>query len=236
MNQLDELRGKHLVERITSEWVIELHNELSGLDLANTTKNNRWQVWSTFLDHLDTIGRIVKPKILSKLGFSRTVVDQKQPWTLAEWREEIGKANGPKRLALLLAANCGFYASDIVTCFAHYDAGSGTITMARDKTKRTNGAVRYVLWEETVELMNLHGPELAKMYKRMMKWEFQTPMKQLRHTTKSFIMNGPKSQFCNYMTGVAPKTDTEKFYWTRCEAEIREAYAHLRKRYGLPLS
>jgi hypothetical protein len=57
------------------------------------------------------------------------------------------------------------------------------------------------------------------------------PVKNLRHTSKSFILDSKEfPHFVNAMTGQKPKGDNEKFYWTT--SKLQKAFAYLRKSYG----
>jgi len=93
MNVLREAHGKQLVECIGNEWVQDLFNSLSALPLASTSKNNRWTIWQAFLDYLDTMGLITKPKLLSKLSFPHEASKKKSPWSVAEYQKALADAN-----------------------------------------------------------------------------------------------------------------------------------------------
>jgi len=123
------------------------------------------------------------------------------------------------------------YASDMAVCYDHFDADKGTIEMARVKTAKKCKPVVYHLWSETVEAMKAHGKELATMYHRIRKMVFPTPLKQLRHTTKSFILNSQYSQFVAILTGEKGDSINEKWYWTQGQAQIKEAVAFLHSCY-----
>jgi hypothetical protein len=231
MDSLGDAHGKELVEAITSDWIEARFKELAHLDLSPPTKANRWQCWKIFFEYLDVNGLIEKPKNLKTWKFSHDAKEIKSPWTVEEYQAALQVASGAKRLCLLLAANCSFYASDICASFQHFDAKTGTIRMSRIKTQKKCKPVVYYLWAETTESMKNHGKELERMYNIIKKWRFPTPMKQLRHTTKSFLMNSAYSQFTAYMTGEKGGSINEQWYWTKEHNPIKKAVCFLHSCY-----
>ena len=242
MAVLEDEHGKQLVDAVTNDWIQDLFNALSNADLAVTSKCNRWAVWYMFFDHLDTLDLIKMPKLLSKLSFPRTADEKKVVWTADEYQAALAEAKGVKRLVLLTAANCSFYASDMAECFKHFDPKSGTISMARVKTKARQ--VVFHLWPETIAAMKAHGSELASLYgnelvagkvkmkNRTGSWKFVKPLKNLRHTSQSFIHNSEFVQYKGYMCGLKEQGISETWYSHECQARIKAGFAYLRSCYG----
>lgn len=231
MNYLRDNHGAKSLDVLTREWVEDEYHKIGQSDLASSTRSNYWDVFNAFFNYLDESKLITKPAIMEKLSFPRHAETPVVNWTMEEYQAEYAKSTGLKRLALLLAANCSFYASDMVKCVAFYDAKKGTIYMSRKKTERKARSERlYILWPETVEAMKDCGL-LVGAYKKILNFDWCKPLGDLRHTSKSFILNSDQyPHYVKAMTGEVGQTDDEKYYWTM--GKLIPAFAYLRECYG----
>jgi hypothetical protein len=242
IGMLRELCFSHTLDAIDSAWVQDRFSELCATKLSGVTKCNRWVVWFTFLNSLDTAALIVLPKNVRTLAksFPRKAKTKKPVWTVDEYQAALQEATGVKRLVLLLAANCAFYAADMAACAEHYDAHEGTIDMARVKTKKKTEASTYFLWDVTREAMDLHASELD--YRQIRKMKFPRSIKNLRHTTQSFLHNSSFAQYKEYMVGLKAVGISNVWYshevqqpqpqQLALQTNIKAGFEFLRKCYG----
>jgi hypothetical protein len=231
---LRELCFDHTLDAIDSAWVQDRFHELSNTQLSPTTKCNRWVVWFTFLDSLDTDGLIQIPKNVRKLAksFPREAKTKKPVWTADEFQTALAEASGVKRLVLLLAANCAFYGSDMAQAARHYNQPKqpeGTIVMARVKTKKKTQPSTYYLWDETRAAMDLHASEL--IYQQIRRMKFPRSIKNLRHTTQSFLHNSNFAQYKEYMVGLKAVGISNIWYSHEFQENIKAGFEFLRACY-----
>ena len=233
MNKLREIVGNGTLDCLETQWVQDQYHLIATSALASTTRAGQWDVWQAFFNYLDANGVWSKPHIMTKLSFPRRADRRKENWTALEYQLALASREPPlNRLVLLLAANCSFYAADMVKCMKYYNLSKGTICMSRAKTERHTFAERvYVLWPETILALNSFGSELPGSYASILRMKWSKPLKQLRHTTKSFILNSDSyPHYVKAMTGEVGQSDDEKYYWTM--GKLIPAFAYLRKCYG----
>lgn len=243
-NLIREHFGTATVDSIDDTAVLGYWAMLSEKNLSADTVMGHERTFKRFVSRL--VGKKVIPTLPWELQKVRKKVRKvrvkKQPWSVEQYQAELAQATGVKRLVLLLAANCSMYASDCSECLEYFDAEAGTIDKSRFKTGAVN--VLFHLWPETIEAMKAHGSELKALYSEGMKngkpftknktraWKFALPLKQLRHTTHTFLQNSDYAKYCDYMTGLAASGISKVWYASTEQPAVKQAFDYLRTRYG----
>ena len=72
----------------------------------------------------------------------------------------------------------------------------------------------------------------VKMKNKTGSWKFVKPLKNLRHTSQSFIHNSEFVQCKGYMYGLKEQGISETWYSHACQERIKAGFAYLRTCYG----
>ena len=235
--------GKATIDTLDDEGVKGYWSMLVERGLSADTIQGHERTFKRFVVGLADKKLIPMPYVLTKIRKRVKLMRRKKtPWTVEMFQAELAKASGVKRLVLLLAANCSMYASDCSECLENFDAVTGTIDKSRFKTSAVD--VLFHLWPETIEAMKEHGHELKALYTEGMKdgkpftcnktrvWKFPLPLKQLRHTTHTFLQNSDHAKYTDYMTGLAASGISKIFYAHNEQDKVKVAFMYLRGRYG----
>ena len=135
-----------------------LADHVKAGDYGRTTMADRWAL---FKEWVRSLYSIPLPRNLDSSDFSiRKPTKKVVVWTVEEVRQTLDRASERLKCWLLLALNCGMYASDISDLkSSEVDWERGRIIRKRSKTARLDSTptVDYPLWQETFALLKRFG-------------------------------------------------------------------------------
>jgi hypothetical protein len=161
--RITEWYGKDKSARKLNEATCQdFFDHLTDLSVSNASKRSHWMAFRQIVHKIYLAKLIEKPRNLDEFSFPLEA-GEKINWTGEEFRAEYQKADELGKLILCLAANCGFYPSDMGNLHRDYKGGA-TITRQRTKTGSKSPKVCFTLWTETQDLLAAHGHKLKEMY------------------------------------------------------------------------